>query len=103
MAVGRIVTSTYRYKRPPRKRKAVALEVSVIVTERGKTDAVPPQLVEDHPTPANDARKPAIATSISRKRTRLLSAAQASAPDDLEADTAMRAWLERAKWGGPVR
>jgi hypothetical protein len=57
----------------------------------------------DHPTPANDARKPAIATSISRKRTRLLSAAQASAPDDLEADTAMRAWLERAKWGGPVR
>ena len=27
----RIVTSTYRYKRPPRKRKAVALEVPAIV------------------------------------------------------------------------
>ena len=26
-----IVTSTYRYKRPPRKRKAVALEVPAIV------------------------------------------------------------------------
>jgi hypothetical protein len=25
----RIVTTTYRYKRPPRKRKAVAIEVSV--------------------------------------------------------------------------
>jgi hypothetical protein len=27
----RIVTTTYRYKRPPRKRKAVALEVPAIV------------------------------------------------------------------------
>jgi hypothetical protein len=48
--------------------------------------------------------KPAIATSISRKRTRLLSAEQRTAePDDPEADAAMRAWLERAKWGhGPA-
>lgn len=75
----------------------------MIVTKRGRTDAAPPQLVEDHPTPAKDARKPTIATSISRKRTRLLSAAQASAPDDHAADTAMRAWLERTKWGGPAR
>ena len=28
----RIVTTTYRYKRPPRKRKAVALEVPAVVT-----------------------------------------------------------------------
>ena len=28
-----IVTSTYRYKRPPRKRKAVPLEGPAIVTE----------------------------------------------------------------------
>ena len=30
----RIVTSTYRYKRPPRKRKAVPLEGPAIVTKR---------------------------------------------------------------------
>ena len=30
----RIVTSTYRYKRPPRKRKAVPLEGPAIVTPR---------------------------------------------------------------------
>ena len=69
--------------------------------------------VPDAPAPANDdapakpvpaAAKSAIATSISRKRTRLLSAEQAAEPDDdIEADAAMRAWLERAKWGhGPA-
>ena len=31
LAMTRIVTTTYRYKRPPRKRKAVALEVPAIV------------------------------------------------------------------------
>jgi len=37
----------------------------------------------------------------SRKRARLLQAAE-PLPDDPEADAAMRAWLERAKWGrGP--
>jgi hypothetical protein len=30
----RIVTTTYRYKRPPRKRKAVALEVPAVVTRK---------------------------------------------------------------------
>jgi hypothetical protein len=30
----RIVTTTYRYKRPPRKRKAVALEVPAVVTTK---------------------------------------------------------------------
>jgi hypothetical protein len=53
-----------------------------------------------------DDRKPAITTSISRNRARFLSAAQATepAPDDPEVDAAMRAWIERAKWGhGPAR
>jgi hypothetical protein len=55
--------------------------------------------------PAPAAAKLAIATSISRKRTRLLRVEeQAAEPDDdPEADAAMRAWPERAKWGGPVR
>jgi hypothetical protein len=30
--MARIVTTTYRYKRPPKKRKAVALEVPAVVT-----------------------------------------------------------------------
>jgi hypothetical protein len=50
----RIVTSTYRYKRPPRKRKAVALEAPAIVRKRGRVDAVaPPDRVEE-PAPRND-------------------------------------------------
>ena len=55
--------------------------------------------------PAPPAAKSAIATSISRKRTRFQRAEQAAEPDDdPEADAAMRAWLERAKWGhGPAR
>ena len=49
-----IVTSTYRYKRPPRKRKPVRLEVPAIV-RRGTKPETPP-------APANDDRKPAIVT-----------------------------------------
>ena len=59
----RIVTSTYRYKRPPRKRKAVPLEGPVIVRKRGKVDAVaPPDRVEE-PAPGNDNR-PGTSTSM---------------------------------------
>ena len=47
----RIVTTHYRYKRPPRKRKAVALEVPAIV-RAGTASAAP---AED--------RKPAIVTA----------------------------------------
>ena len=36
----RIVTTTYRYKRPPKKRKAVALEVPAIVTRAKKPGRV---------------------------------------------------------------
>jgi hypothetical protein len=32
----RIVTTTYRYKRPPRKRKAVALEAPAVVTTKSR-------------------------------------------------------------------
>ena len=65
-AMTHIVTTTYRDKRPARKRKAVALEG--VVRKRSRADAVvPPDHVED-PTPANDDRKPAIVTTTSRKR-----------------------------------
>jgi hypothetical protein len=46
------------------------------------------------------ASKAAIVTTTSRKAARLARAEQPD--DDPEADAAMRAWLERAKWGhGP--
>jgi hypothetical protein len=32
--VTRIVTTSYRYKRPPRKRKAVALDMPAVVTTK---------------------------------------------------------------------
>jgi hypothetical protein len=109
----RIVTTAYRPKRPARKRKAVALAGPVVVRKRGRGEGVPPKPAEDQPTPANDdrkpltpsARKPAIVATTSRKRTKLLrSQERAAAPeDDPEADAALRAWLERAKWGrGPA-
>jgi hypothetical protein len=53
----RIVTTAYRYKRPPRKKKPVLLEVPVIVTKRTAT----PSKVA--PPPANDDRKSAIVTA----------------------------------------
>jgi hypothetical protein len=108
--VARIVTTAYRHKRPPRKRKAVAIVGPAIVRKRNKADAVPPTPAEDHTPPANDdrkppppgARKPAIVTTASRKRATLIRAEQAAEPNNPEADAAMRAWLERAKSGrGP--
>jgi hypothetical protein len=48
----RIVTSTYRYKRPPRKRKAVALDVPAIVKA-----ADPANLPELHSVPRTKQRR----------------------------------------------
>ena len=76
----RIVTTHYRYKRPPRKRKAVALEVPDVVRPKRKkaapltVEAIPsrPAIVgkakpcnDNRPDPAphdNDVAKPAIVT-----------------------------------------
>ena len=67
--VSSIIIYVHRPKRPPRKRKAVALQV------------------------------PAIVTPASRKRTKLLRAERDATADDPEAAAAMRAWLDRAEWG----
>ena len=56
----RIVTSTYRYKRPPRKKKPVLLEVPAIVRESARRSQ------RRTPAPANDDRKPAIVTAKRR-------------------------------------
>ena len=81
----------------------------------GKRSA--PELLLSSSPPANDDRKPAtlptagkrgaIVTTTSRKRGKLARASFqngkiAEQPEDPEAAAAMRAWLERAKWGrGP--
>jgi hypothetical protein len=99
----RIVTTHYRYKPPLGKRKAVAITGPAIVRKRGRADvavpppdetepATPPAADDDAPAkPAPAAAKPAIAISISRKRTKLLRTEQAAEPepDDPEADAAM--------------
>jgi hypothetical protein len=99
---GNIVTYAHRPKRPPRKRK-MAIAAPVVV--RGEIDAVPPPPAKDHPTPANNdrkppspcARQPAIVTSTSRKRAKLERAAdRAAEPDnDPKATARVRAFLDR--------
>jgi hypothetical protein len=87
----RIVTSTYRYKRPPRRKKAMALAVPQIVAiprKRGRKVIAPPAEAATSPhhaeklrvePPANDGRKSAIVTIVSRKRSRLRRIEQALA------------------------
>ena len=115
MAVkGRIVTTVHRYKRPPKKRKAVAIEAAIV--RKRATGPIEPgdqsNATEVPQQPGNDDRKPeplstggqksAIVTTTSRKRARQRASSQIgkiAEPDDPEADAAMRAWIERAKWG----
>jgi hypothetical protein len=65
-----IVTTTYRYKPPPKKRKAVALAGPAIVRRVAKADQDVKILdTSAKPAPpADDDRKPAIVTTTSRKR-----------------------------------
>jgi hypothetical protein len=101
---GRIVTTAYRSKRPPRKRKPVTIAGPAIVRKvsdhatlasGGKPEPAAP------PPPANDDRRELptagkIVTSISRKRARLERAERAPEPDDdPEATARVRAFLER--------
>jgi hypothetical protein len=116
-----IVTTTYRYKRPPRKRKAVAVEGPAVVTAKssrrpvGGTEeaaaevpmtarttgqqaqpSTPREAARVAP-PANDDRKPAIVTATSKKRLKLLRAEKrASEPDnDPEATARVKAFFAR--------
>ena len=99
----RIVTTHYRYKRPPRKRKAVALEVPAIVTRASKRSTKPPSEPQAAAAqPANDDRKSAIVTTTSKKRLKFLRAERPAEQGD--GDPEMRAWLLRAMQGrGPSR
>jgi hypothetical protein len=75
-AMARIVTYAHRYKRPPRRKKAVALEGPKVVTIRNKrrrASEVAPPASPAPVTPANEASKSAIVTS--RRRSQLGEAA----------------------------
>ena len=91
--VTRIVTTAYRYKPPPRKRKLALASPAVITRANKRRDPEPAN--DDHPSkPAPAAAKPSIVTTTSRKRVKLLRAEERTAElDDPEADAAMRAWL----------
>ena len=69
----RIVTTHYRYKRPPRKRKAVAMEVPAIVTRAKKKPGRVLTRIDtsDEAKPANDDRKPVIVTRRKRPALRI--------------------------------
>jgi hypothetical protein len=62
----RIVTTHYRYKRPPRKRKAVALDAPALVRKSESRDSRSADDVDIAAPSTNDDRKPAIVT-IKRK------------------------------------
>ena len=98
----RTVTTTYRYKRPAKKRKAVAIAGPAIVTRatsprRKPAPAAPSPANDDAPAkPAPAAAKPAIVTTTSRKRAKLQRSEQAAEPDDdPEATARVRAFLDR--------
>jgi hypothetical protein len=108
--VARIVTTAYRPKRPPRKRKAVAVAGPAIV--RKVKAAALPTGGKNKPAAANDDRpeaklrpdgrtQSAIVTTTSRKRAKLLRAERAAEP---EATARVRAFFDRMiRPGGPAR
>jgi hypothetical protein len=64
--MARIVTTQYRYKRPPKKRKPVTIEVPEVVTVRDRKRVAKqqgPDEPEATPKPANDDRKARIVTT----------------------------------------
>jgi hypothetical protein len=63
--MARIVTTQYRYKRPPKKRKPATIKVPEVVTVRDRKRAANRQVPDDPeatPQPANDDRKARIVT-----------------------------------------
>ena len=81
----RIVRTAYRYKRPPRKRKAAALDVPAVVKAADPAKAgkrakpAPPES-----TPAAKDRTPAIITIRSRKHAMLAHLLEDLTPQELQ-------------------
>jgi hypothetical protein len=95
-----IVTTAYRYKRPPRKQQAAApLAGPAVVTKRATKPKAEPTAVTS-PPPANDdrkpaaAQKPAIVTAASRKQLKLERAGKAQ-DDGYELSPEVKAFFAR--------
>jgi hypothetical protein len=103
--VTRIVTTVHRYKRPPRKRKAVANKVPAIVRKRALSveaaNRSPAEKVEAHDIyprqSANDDPKPAIVT-VRRRGKR-----NADVPDMTSEEFQQRVDAADARWLELVR
>ena len=85
----RIVTTVYRPKRPPRKKKAAALDLPAIV----RAAVLPNAAKRPPPQPASADRKPAIATS---RKPRGRDYAPALSPEERQrrGDAAEELWRE---------
>jgi hypothetical protein len=96
----RIVTSTYRYKRPPKRKAPVVLPGPVVVTAKrsrsgGKKAAAEPK-DPVATAPAKAERKPAIVTVTDRKRLKLMRQEKAMAAyADPDATARIRAFFKQ--------
>jgi hypothetical protein len=97
-----IVRTAYRYKRPPRRKKAVALDVPVVVKAASTRSRPKPAPAAPQP-PANDDRTPppppaasAIVTIRSRKHARLAHLLADLTPEEVQrrGDAADALWRE---------
>jgi hypothetical protein len=92
-----IVTYRHRYKRPPRKRKAVALEVSAVVEKAGKGKV---SSRSDRPEPTQPVRS-AIVTILRKRGARFGDAPDLSAEEHQRrgdaADVLFRELVRRAR------
>jgi hypothetical protein len=90
--MARIVTTQYRYKRPPKKRKPAAIKVPEVVTVRDRKRVANrrvPDNPEATPQPANDDRKAGIVSAKKPGRPHR-SLARPSSPRDRNAADSVR-------------
>jgi hypothetical protein len=98
--MARIVHTAYRYKRPPRKRKAAALDVPAVV-KAAKVQRFHDVTSAPQPEPAAEARESAIVTIRSRKGAMLAHLLEDMTPEELQrrgdaADALFREVVRRA-------
>jgi hypothetical protein len=98
-----VVRTAYRYKRPPRKRQAVALEVPAVVktADPAKISKQGRGLPSDNAPATTDEKKPAIVTIRSRKHAMLAHLLDDLTPEERQrsgdaADALFRAVVRRA-------
>jgi hypothetical protein len=93
--VTRILRTHYRYKRPPRRKRPVALEVPADPAKPRHRLVEPPEKPEE-PVPDAAERKPAIVTIQSRKQVAIPAGLLANTPEEhrRRGDAADALWRE---------